>query len=314
MGVGAFSPTVTPVVMASCTVVLDRPIDLGLTLGPLRRGAGDPTMRLNGDGVWRATRTADGPATVHIAARGAVVRARAWGPGAERAIAAVPGLVGADDHLDGFAARHPVLARLARDMPGLRITRSAAVFEALVPVVLEQKVVGLEARRSYRRMLRALGTPAPGPGAGVLLVPPPPETVARLPYHAFHPWGVERKRADTLRRCAALAGRLEETVGLCLADAHRRLNAVPGVGPWTAAEVAIVALGDADAVSVGDYHLPHQVAWALAGEPRADDARMLELLAPYAGHRGRVVRLITAAGLGPARRAPRMPLRSFSTQ
>ena len=93
---------------------------------------------------------------------------------------------------------------------------------------------------------------------------------------------------------------------MTLPDAHRRLDAVPGIGPWTAAELAIVALGDADAVSVGDYHLPHQVAWALAGERRADDARMLELLEPYAGHRGRVVRMIAAAGLGPARRGPRM--------
>ena len=71
----------------------------------------------------------------------------------------------------------------------------------------------------------------------------------------------------------------------------------------------MVALGDADAVSVGDYHLPNVVAWALAGEPRGDDARMLELLEPYRGHRGRVMRLLLAGGVGPPRRGPRLQLR-----
>ena len=298
--------------MACRTIVLDRPVDLGLTLAPLCHGRADPTMRFAADGVWRTTRTVDGPATVHLTADGAIVRAQAWGPGAGSALRAVPGLVGAADRLDGFLPHHPIVARLARHLCGLRITRSAAVFEALVPVVIEQKVIGFEARRAYRRMLGAIGTPAPGPAAGVLVVPPPPAEVARLPYHAFHLWGIERKRADTVRRVAAAAVRLEETAVMPLTDAHRRLAAIPGVGPWTAAEVALVALGDADAVSVGDYHLPHQVAWVLAGERRADDARMLELLAPYAGHRGRVVRLIAAAGLGPPRRASRMPARPIA--
>ena len=95
-------------------------------------------------------------------------------------------------------------------------------------------------------------------------------------------------------------------------DATRRLRALPGIGAWTAAEVSLVALGDADAVSVGDYHLPHHVAWALAGEARADDARMLELLEPYRGHRGRVIRLVVAGHPGPPRFGPRLPLKSIA--
>jgi 3-methyladenine DNA glycosylase/8-oxoguanine DNA glycosylase len=106
---------------------------------------------------------------------------------------------------------------------------------------------------------------------------------------------------------ATVAHRLEQS---CDSDElQRRLLSIPGVGPWTAAEVAVVAFGDPDAVSVGDYHLPHAVTWTLAGEPRGDDARMLELLAPFAGHRGRVVRLIEAGGSTAPRRGPRMPLR-----
>jgi 3-methyladenine DNA glycosylase/8-oxoguanine DNA glycosylase len=145
-------------------------------------------------------------------------------------------------------------------------------------------------------------------------VPPPAKVLADTPTWVFHRANVERKRADTIRRACAYAARLEETVAMAPADARRRLTALPGIGAWTAAEVAMVALGDADAVSLGDYHLPHQVSWALAGEPRGDDARMLELLEPWRGHRGRVLRLIGAGAGAAPRYGPRMPLRTNAGQ
>ena len=94
--------------------------------------------------------------------------------------------------------------------------------------------------------------------------------------------------------------------------AMRRLTAIPGIGPWTAAEALRVATGDPDLVSLGDYHLPSLVAWALVGEARADDQRMLELLEPYRGQRGRVVRLLEASGIQVPRFGPRMALRSIA--
>jgi 3-methyladenine DNA glycosylase/8-oxoguanine DNA glycosylase len=119
--------------------------------------------------------------------------------------------------------------------------------------------------------------------------------------------GVEASRANTVRRAAARAGAVERAAAAAgPREARRVLAAIPGVGPWTLAHVAAQAFGDADAVPVGDYGLPHHVTWALRREPRGDDARMLELLAPYAGHRGRVVRLLLAGHPGPPRRAPRM--------
>jgi hypothetical protein len=290
------------------------PVDLGLTLGPMCRGRSDPTMRIEPGGVWRATRTPDGPVTTHIRARATegTVTMSAWGAGAAWAIETFPQLVGADDGEDGFVAGGGVVGDLHRRLRGLRIGRSAAVVEALVPSILEQKVVGLEAKRSWAGLVRHLGERAPGPGADRLRVPPEPVVLAATPSWVFHRFGVERKRADTIRLACSYARRLEETVSMSPEDARRRLTALPGIGPWTAAEVGLVALGDADAVSVGDYHLPNQVAWALAGEARADDARMLELLEPWAGHRGRVIRLITyGAGAAP-RFGPRMPLRSIS--
>jgi 3-methyladenine DNA glycosylase/8-oxoguanine DNA glycosylase len=220
-------------------------------------------------------------------------------------------MTGALDSLDGFdPSVHPVVARLARRLSSLRLPRTERVLDALVPAVLEQKVTGIEARRAWVGLVRLVGTPAPGPVP--LLLTPSPTQLLEVPSFAFHRLGVERKRADTIHRCARAAHRLEEAVALGSGVLDQRLCSIRGVGAWTSAEVRLVALGDADAVSVGDYHLPNSVAFALAGEPRGDDARMLELLAPFAGHRGRVVRLIEASGITAPRRGPRMRLRQIA--
>lgn len=293
------------------TIPLDRPLDLRLTLGPHLRGTGDPAMRLGHAGAIRATRTPAGPATIELTRRGSTIHVEAWGPGAVHALDAAPALVGLSDERDGFAPTDRLLADLDRRMPGLRIGRTGAVLEALIPAILEQKVTGTEARRAYRGIITRWGEPAPGPFGLRLL--PTPEVLMRLPYEAFHPLGLERRRADLIRTVAARAARFEEIVDLPLPDAYRRLTVLPGLGPWTAAEVAMRALGDPDAVSIGDYHLPSMVAFALAGERRATDARMLELLEPYRGQRGRVIRLLEASGIRPAPRGPRLAPRSIAT-
>jgi 3-methyladenine DNA glycosylase/8-oxoguanine DNA glycosylase len=293
------------------TVVRPRlPVDLRLTLGPLRRGPRDPTNLIGRDGSWwRATRTPQGPATACYMPAGDGIRVAAWGPGAEWCLAAAPELLGSRDSLDGFAPTG-LVGELHRHYPGLRIPRSQAVFEALLPSILEQKVTGREARTAFAAIVRAWGEPAPGPMP--LLLQPTPGALAVTPYWAFHPLGVERKRTATIVMAASRARRAEETVAMPAADAHRRLQALPGIGPWTSAEVAIVALGDADAVSVGDFHLPHLVSYALTGERRGTDERMLELLSPWSGHRGRVLRLLTRSGRYPDRRGPRMTVRAFT--
>jgi 3-methyladenine DNA glycosylase/8-oxoguanine DNA glycosylase len=162
-------------------------------------------------------------------------------------------------------------------------------------VTLEQRVATREAWQSWRGLVRALGEPAPGPLPG-LFAPPSPERIAHTPYEVFHRFGIERRRADVVRRLAVVARRLEETVSLPLEAAYRRFAAVTGVGPWTAARIGLIALGDPDAVAVGDLHVPHMVTWALASERRGSDERMLELLEPFRGHRARVIRLLLLAG------------------
>ena len=295
---------------SSRTFPLPGPIDLKLTLGPLRHGLGDPTIRIERSGAWRATRTPDGPASVHIAHGDGRVVAMAWGPGAKVALDAVPALLGFDDDPSAFRPTNPLLARLHHSLPGLRLGRTGAVFEALLPAIIEQKVVGEEARRSYRALIGRYGEPAPGPAR--LRLTPSPRTLAALPYFDFHPLGIERRRAETIRRAAAHAELLEEAARMTAGAAARLLTAIPGIGPWSAAEALRVALGDPDLVSLGDYHLPNLVAWALAGEPRGDDRRMLELLEPYRGQRGRVIRLLEASGIAAPRFGPRMATRSIA--
>jgi 3-methyladenine DNA glycosylase/8-oxoguanine DNA glycosylase len=285
-------------------------VDLRLTLASLRHGPGDPTMRSAPGEVWRATRTAAGPVTVRLRSTGERIRASAWGPGAEVGLASVPRLVGAEDDPGALRLPSGPLRELQRRFAGLRFGRTDAVMESLVPAVIEQKVVGLEAHRSYRGLVLRFGERAPGPGG--LWLAPRPEVLAALPSFALHPLGLEHRRASVLSRAAGRAAWLEDAVRLGSVEAIRRLRAIHGVGPWTAAETARAACGDPDAVSVGDYHLPSLVAWVLAGERRADDARMLELLEPYRGQRARLVRLLELSGWGPPRRGPRMPLRSIA--
>ncbi|GCB48791.1 DNA-3-methyladenine glycosylase [Streptomyces sp. NL15-2K] len=290
------------------TWVPEGPFDLGLVVGPLRRGPGDPTFRAMPDGsVWRATLTPSGPGTLRVAVYGGEVRGQAWGPGAEWLLEQLPDLLGAADDPSVFAPRHRVVAMARHRRPGLRLTRTGLVLESLIPSILEQKVTTDEAYRAWRLLVRKFGEPAPGPAPERMYVMPAPRTWALIPSWEWHRAGVDNKRASTILRAVRVAARLEEAVRMPPAAARARLEVVPGVGPWTSAEVVQRSHGAPDAVTVGDLHLPGIVGWALAGDRYADDAVMLELLEPYAGQRHRAARLIMLSGRGPARRAPRMP-------
>jgi 3-methyladenine DNA glycosylase/8-oxoguanine DNA glycosylase len=287
---------------AETLVAVDPPYDLARTLAINLRGRGDASMRIAAGAVARAGRTREGPAATLLERVPGGVRVRAWGPGAHRAVADAPALIGAVDDPSGLATEHPLVTELQRRFAGVRIGRTGAILEALVPAILEQKVTGQQARRGLRGLASRYGEPAPGPLG--LRVPPPPATLASLPYYAYHPFEIERRRAETIIRVAREAERLERLVGRPPTEVYAALRRIPGVGPWTCAEVGIRALGDVDAVSVGDFHLAHLVGWALAGEPRATDERMLELLEPFRGQRGRVVRLLELSGIRPPAYGP----------
>ncbi|MGP2441885.1 DNA-3-methyladenine glycosylase family protein [Streptomyces sp. JW3] len=301
--------------------VPDGPLDVGLVLGPLRRGPGDPTFRTTPDGaVWRASRTPAGPGTLRVAARGGEVRGEAWGPGAEWLLDRLPGMLGADDDPSAFVPRHRLLAVTRHRRPGLRLGRSGLVLESLIPSVLEQKVTALEAYQAWRLLVRGFGEPAPGPvpgsgpgsGSGGMWVMPAARTWALVPSWEWHRAGVDDKRAATILRAVRVAARLEEAAGMEPTAARARLEVVPGVGPWTSAEVVQRSHGAPDEVTVGDLHLPGIVGFALGGDRSADDAEMLRLLEPYAGQRHRAARLILLSGRVPGRRGPRMAPRGIA--
>jgi 3-methyladenine DNA glycosylase/8-oxoguanine DNA glycosylase len=250
-----------------------------------------------------------------VDASDAAVVAEAWGPGAPWLLDRLPLALGDGDDPTGFdpAGLPPVLAeawrsRLSR---GWRVPASGRVMEALVAAVLEQKVTGRESRRAWRSLLLRHGERVPGPAPAAMRVFPTGETLRAVPSWEWHRCGVEGVRSATILRAAAVADRLEECADLPADRARARLLAVPGVGPWTAAEVAQRALGDADAVSFGDYHLARHTVFAFTGRTDGDDDGMRALLEPWRGHRYRVQRLVEVAGVETPRRGPRMAARDY---
>jgi 3-methyladenine DNA glycosylase/8-oxoguanine DNA glycosylase len=294
-------------------LVLDRPALLAPQFALLRRGAGDPTHRRVGGVHLRATRTPVGPALLKVVAAGPEVSARAWGEGAEWALDQLPRLLGEADDPSGFVPRHPLLKEAARRWGHFRVGRTDAVFEALAPACIEQVVTGKEAFRAWRLLVREFGEPAPGPArdpasaAYGMYVPPRPDAWARVPSWRFLAAGVEQRRSRTLVRAAVRATALERTLIGSGGDADRALRSLPGVGPWTSAEVRQRAHGDPDAWSVGDYHVGKDITFALTGEALDDDA-CTEVLEPYRGHRFRVQALLGMTGVRRPRHAPRMTL------
>ncbi|MCT2593612.1 DNA-3-methyladenine glycosylase 2 family protein [Streptomyces sp. N2-109] len=278
---------------------------MGGCLRVLRRGPYDPAFRVLDGAVWRVSRTPGGPVTLRIAPDGAgKIAADAWGPGADWSLDRLPDLLGAGDDPDAFVPHHRLTQEAQRRNRGLRLARTGLVLESLIPSILEQKVTTDEAYRAWRLLLCRHGDPAPGPMGG-LHVPPDARTWCMIPSWEWHRAGVDGKRSAAVVRAARRAGRMEEAASMELEPATERLRAIPGIGPWTAAETLQRSNGAPDAITVGDLHLPGIIGFALTGERGADDDRMLELLAPYEGQRHRATRLIMTTGRTPPRRAPR---------
>jgi len=306
----AESADADPAARPDAAVTLLSDVDLPLSLGVLRRGTGDPTYQVTADGaIWRGCLTPHGPGTVRVRRIGPLVEIAAWGEGAAWLVEQGPAMIGAYDELGDFpqlAARHPLLREALRTHPGLRLIRTNLVMHSLIPAILEQRVTTGEAYRAWRQLVRRHGIPAPGPAPLGLMAPPPARLWTLIPSWEWHRAGVDGKRAAAVVRAARLADALERTVHMPHPEAAKRLQVVPGIGVWTAAETMQRAHGCADALSVGDYHLSKQIGFAMTGERNADDARMLELLAPFQPHRHRAARLLLLTGPGRARRAPRL--------
>ena len=270
----------------------------------LRTGGNDPVVRREPDGLWRTARTEAGPATVRVRVEPEVaVRAEAWGEGAGTALAEVPAWLGLE-RPPWSLPPHPLTDRLLREHSGLRLNDTGDVFEALLITILQQQVTWEEAVFTWRRLVEELGEPAPGPAAGLRLIPTPRSLRASNEARLVA-LGIGRQRARTLLEVAFVAKGLQRAAELPSAAAARLLEKARGVGPWTSASVLGMRLGRPEPVLRGDVHFPHTVCWAFAGEPRGSEARMQELLAPFQGHAFQVLRLLYAARIEAPRRGPK---------
>lgn len=291
----------TPTPDERVLVPLDHPLDVRRSIVSHGTHA-DPTRRNGPGSLAFCGRTPDGPVTVAMRVVGDDLRIDLWGDGTAWMARRGPDLAGHHDDPRPLRFDHDVLDEVNRRHPGVRHGAHGLVVDSLVGRVLGQRVLGREAGRSWTSLCRDLGGPAPGPFD--LLLPPHPDALLAQPLHWFHARGIDRGRARTVLRVARHAARLAETVDMDLPRAYGRMRAVPGLGPWTVNGVARSALGDPDAIIVGDYWITHAVVSFFTGRARGTDEEMLELVARWEGQRGRVERLVGLSGHGVERFGP----------
>jgi 3-methyladenine DNA glycosylase/8-oxoguanine DNA glycosylase len=179
----------------------------------------------------------------------------------------------------------------------MRMLRVPWVWDIAAGAILQQRVRFVDATRAWRRIVARHGTTsALGPAF------PSARQLSRLTVAHVEACGVDAKRARTLIGFAREQA-LREVVHVDreLAVLRARLPSFPGIGPWTTAMILGFGYGDPDAILVGDVELPRRVCWTLARDPHGTDDKMLALLAPFAGHRLRVARLILSANDPPPR-------------
>lgn len=277
--------------------------DLARTMSSSRLGAYDPTTRVEEGAVALALRTPEGAASVSVVQRGSTLEIQGWGVGARRLVPHLRGILGLEDDPSSFTPQDGEVGRLWRRFKGTHLPKFPRIVDRVVRVTLLQVVTWQEACRSWGRLVRELGEDSPGPLD--VRMPPSIEKLRSTPDYALVALGIRPKQARTILRLAHDASRIEAAAESGAEALATRLGAVAGIGPWTIAYVQGNALGCPDAVLLGDYNLPHTVAYVLAREPRASEQRMLELLDPYRGHRFRVIRLLWMNGVRAPRRGPR---------
>jgi 3-methyladenine DNA glycosylase/8-oxoguanine DNA glycosylase len=278
-----------------------------VTLMTFRQGRNDPTFVLLDDSLWRATLTPMGPGTLRIKNPFSPhPKFEAFGPGAEWLINHGAELLGSCDSLTPITSVHASVTAAQRKHGHLLFGRSLTPYHELLPAVLGQRVTAIEALAQWRNIVNEWGDVAPGP-VSELRLPPDPQRLAELPYFAFHKFGIEKKRADTLvavaRHSSWLMGNALHSIEPSAATLE--LQKIPGVGIWTASVAGALAFGDADALQVGDFHVKNTAAWALRGTPRGTDEEMIRDMQPYAGNRHRVMRWLELDGWRAPARGPR---------
>lgn len=288
-------------VQTRATLANNKPNSASLTFRAFRFGALDPAVHLGQGTVTMASCTPNGPAWTSVNDAGDIAFG---GPGAAVTEQRRPDPAGLRDEFVTLTPAHDTVARLQREFGHVRVGSSADVYKAALTATLGQRITAAEAVNQWARLCRALGTPLDTP-SGPLATPPHPELVAAMSPFQFHRFGIEESRARTLIGVAKVFARRGPHNSNPQAALRRLIAEVPRFGPWTRALVEAEALGNPDAVAVGDFHLKNVVAHALTGRPRGTDDEMVRTLAPYSGQRGRVLMWLSLAGVAAPKFGPR---------
>ena len=280
---------------STSNVTVDAPgIDPNLVVAPLGMLYADPTTRLGPRQMLRATWTPEGPGVIAISwgAELGRIDVTCEGGGAAWLRVRARRLVGVDDDVSSFRPVG-VVGRLWSRMRGDRVGATGTVWHDLAWFVVQQRIRRNDAAAQWRRLVTTFGDPIEGYEG--LYTPPVPERLARAAPWSLRALGIDARRAATLIEAARVADRLHRLADQPCDEALARLGSITGVGPWTRGCLAAMTWGDPDTVITGDSGIPTLIASTLAGDRRADDARMIELLEPYRPHRYRVLRLALAA-------------------
>lgn len=303
-------PAMEPGVPAETEVAFTVPTRVQASFRLHNFGPLDPSFRFERDRIVQALNTPEGPAVLEIRplrAEGEVaahrVRVLVHGAGGDYLVGRAERILGADDRPEAFVPQCAPTRRLVRAAPGLRLTRAASPYAMLISIVFQQRVAFRDAALSYRHLVRKFGTTAPGDFG--LVVPPTPRVWARIPLHEFTALDVDRKRVETVRRVARIAGHIDRMFDEAYPEVDRKLSCQTGLGPWTVQNFLGFGFAHPDALPTGDYDLPHRVSSLFTGKPRSNDEEMARILEPYRGHRFRIIRMIDQAGVKHTRMGPR---------
>ena len=197
---------------------------------------------------------------------------------------------GVNDDLRPFADRFgadPVIGPSVRAAPDVRPDRRPMPFEALMWAVCEQLITGEQATAIQRRLIGRHGRRDAASG---MRDAPDPSAVARLAPAELRACDLSAARSTALIRAAreVASGRVNLLAQDRRAAGHARLRAIPGIGTWTIACLALHGQGDPDALPSGDLAYRVLVGQVRSGRPRsslASEAQVNAFFLPYAGWR-----------------------------
>jgi AraC family transcriptional regulator of adaptative response / DNA-3-methyladenine glycosylase II len=161
--------------------------------------------------------------------------------------------------VDDVLGADPALAALVATAPGRRVPAAPDAAELAVRAVLGQQVSIAGARTLTRRMLLAAGMPLAEPVGSLTHAFPRPEALADADLASIGLTGARQRSVGALATALA-GGSVCLDPGADREDAERALREVPGVGPWTAALIALRGLGDPDVWLPGDLALRRSLA------------------------------------------------------